>query len=126
MPGEIVKLAALSDGGTPRQQSLAGLACVAGRIAKGQAQGVGVGKLPAKIPRRRDIAEIVAEPLSVGRKIIRRRRVIELAEQTAKLSVTMARAECPAISLNCYLRHFRRAAMRENLYHAVHRVRAIQ
>ena len=61
-----MQVAALAEICLAGQKSLAGLAGVARIVTEGQAERIGVGKFPAEIPRKGDVAEIVVGTLAVG------------------------------------------------------------
>src|ERR1700676_686762 len=121
-----MEVALLAEVGLPRQQSLARLPGIARAVAKRQPKRIGGGNPPAKIPRQGRVAEEIVRPLSFGREITGARRVVKWAQQTAQLAAAVPGVERAAITLERKLGRSRRAAMRENLHHTVHCVRAVE
>src|SRR5579862_2952410 len=124
---KIVQIVVLANHCLAGKQCLSRLTGVAGTVAKGQTQRIRIGKFPAEISRSGRVAEVIARSLPLGREVLGAGRIVEsAAQQTAELRATVSGAEGAAVTLEGELRHCRGSAMCENLYHAIHRVGAVQ
>src|ERR1700733_7946844 len=93
-----MNVAAFSRSRTSGQQRLARLASVARVVKKGEAECVGVREFPAEISGGSGVAELIAGPLTVGRKIACRARVVEFAQCSAELGFSVARPKGSSVS----------------------------